>query len=284
VPRSRSEAAEFVIESIRSLGFNPDNSSRLMSMHRILTEDAGVIPPTHPRFKEALEADRDFLQLSFILEQQHAAASHPGLIALLRPLCQDATLPEHSAGGKTKGRDTQLELFAAALCQAAGFMPVDYVEPDVVCRVANNAVGVACKRIKNPERTVKNIRKARDQIVAAEMPGVIVVETTIALNPNNVPLLTPVPDEVLKPMYRAAMTRYVAEHLTGIYAALSRAPIGGIIFHDSILRFESDGNWGLTAMTFHLPLICDLDLMRLFEAFKSGYGSALPNVEDINES
>ena len=48
--RTRAENAEFVIEHIKALGFSPDSQSRLMKMHRAMTNPAEFIQPDDPRF------------------------------------------------------------------------------------------------------------------------------------------------------------------------------------------------------------------------------------------
>jgi hypothetical protein len=280
VPRTRQETASFVISSIRSLGFNPHPSSRLMTMHRILTEQSGVIEPNDPEFRVALEADRDMQYLEFVFEQAHSRLAHPGLMNLLKPLCKDAALPQ-DGGDNSKGRDTQLELFAGALCQRAEFNPVDYVEPDVTCDISGTEVGLACKRAKSEAAVEHLIRKARKQIIGTGRPGVIVMETTIALNPDNQPLLMPMSDNELQSLYMLGMQRFIDRHKIRIQQMMQQSPVIGVIFHDSILRFEVGDRWSVTAMTYDLPIIADINAMQLFEAFKRGYLAALPNVEHL---
>lgn len=256
-PRNRLETAEFVITTIRALGFDPHPSSRLMKMHKVLTEQSGVISPEHPEFRIALEADRDMVQLEFIFEQEHARDTHPGLVERLKPLCLDAVLPQGGAS-KSKGRDTQLELYAAALCQAADFNPVDYAEPDISCDVQGTIIGLACKRLKSEASADARIRQARDQIVRSRIPGVIVVETTIALNSGNAPMLAQLPDQELNQLYQLAMQRFVDRHIRNISQTTRHTLVIGIALHDSVIRFEADRTWSQTAMTFRVPTSADI--------------------------
>ena len=57
--RTRAENASFVIAAVRALGIEPHPQSRLMQMHRVLTEATKIIKPGDPDFEGALEAERD---------------------------------------------------------------------------------------------------------------------------------------------------------------------------------------------------------------------------------
>jgi hypothetical protein len=282
--RNFEETADFVINQIRALGHEPHPQSRLLEMQR-LVKNASEIPPNDRRFDRLREAYRDFQYLELVFEQEHAKLAHPGLVERLQPLCLDATLPQDGIkSNKSKGRDTQLELFAAALCQAGALHPVGYDETtDVTCDVDGVIVGIPCKRLKSVKRTVDRIKEARDQIIRSAQPGVIVVDTTIALNPLNGPLLTQMSDDALQPLYLLAMRKFLDEHIARIRLALRDAPVIGVIFHDSVLRFEPSGQWSVTALSYHLPLLCStLEQMRLYEAFRRRYLGALPNVENLD--
>jgi hypothetical protein len=128
--RTRAEIANFVIASLNALGIEPRPGSRLMRRQRVMIDAAGIISPDHPEFEIALEADRDMQLLEYVFEQDHARSGHPGLVRLLHKLTDDSALPQDDREQST-GRDTQFELFVAAICQAAGLIPVDYQEPDM---------------------------------------------------------------------------------------------------------------------------------------------------------
>ncbi len=67
-----------------------------MQMRRVLIEAAGIIPPDHPDFETALEADRDMQLLEYVFEQDHAKTGHPGLVRLLCKLIDDSVLPQNN--------------------------------------------------------------------------------------------------------------------------------------------------------------------------------------------
>jgi len=82
---------------------------------------------------------------------------------------------EHDAA-----RAAQFELFAAARCQAAGAVPV-LAEPDLVLQVGTKRLAIAAKRVLSLGRLEENVRKARRQIAAAGIDGIIALDLTVAL-------------------------------------------------------------------------------------------------------
>ncbi len=179
VRRTRSENAEFVIESIKALGFTLNSRSRLMRMHRVLTEADGIIPPDDPEYETALEAERDFQVLGFVFEQAAAHPTDAEFQRLVRNTIKDSLLP-HKDRGQSKGRDAQFELFVAAICQNAGLLPVARDEPDVTCHIDGVKFGIAAKRIKSLSNLEKHVRKAAEQIEKARFPGIIALDTALS--------------------------------------------------------------------------------------------------------
>lgn len=276
--RTRRDTAEFVIASLNALGINPHAESRLMRMRRVLMEAAGTIPPDHADFEVAIEAERDMQLLQYVFEQEHARSAHAGFQRLLRRLTDDAVLPQDNRNQST-GRDTQFELFVGAICQAAGFLPVEYPDPpDVACFVEDTAMGVEAKRIKSTTQVKKRIAKAAKQIKQSCMPGVIALDTSVALNPNNDRITAPMSDEHFSPLYHEAIRRFCDEHLR---QWISGGPVIGIVVHDHQVRFDTDGSWSLCSMTARFCTAQDGAGKRLFHSFVSPYVDALPNMVHI---
>jgi len=208
--RSRAENAKFVIASIKALGFSPEPQSRLMRMHRVLTRAGGSIPPEDPEFQTVLEAERDLQVLGFVFDQGEAHPTDVEFQRLVKKALKDSLL-QHQDRGQSKGRDAQFELFVAAICQNAGMLPVSREEPDVTCHVGGIKFGIAAKRIKNVNKLKKHIRKAADQIKKARLPGIIVIDTCVALNRDNERITRPIPDEQFALVYREVMNRFIAD-------------------------------------------------------------------------
>lgn len=66
--RNLKEQADFVIESIKGLGLNPNPSSRLMKMYKLLNSGIDYFKPDHPEFETLLESLRDFQIFEFIFD------------------------------------------------------------------------------------------------------------------------------------------------------------------------------------------------------------------------
>src|SRR6266852_6764371 len=114
--RTRAENAAFVIAAVRALGIEPRPESRLMQMHRILTEAPGIIQPDAPAFATALEAERDMQLLGFVFDQQNPHRDRSDFRSLVKRMLSDSVLPQDNRE-ESKGRNSQFELFVAAICQ-----------------------------------------------------------------------------------------------------------------------------------------------------------------------
>jgi hypothetical protein len=278
--RTRAETAGFVVESLSALGLKPNPGSRLMRMLRVLEDTSGTILPDHPDFETALEADRDMQLLQYVFEQDHAKSRHVGLVRLLRKLVDDSVLPQDDRE-ISRGRDTQFELFVAAICQAAGFIPVDYLEPDVTCNVQGVQIGIAAKRIKSEVQVKKRIKKAAEQIQASGHVGIIALDTSLGLNPNNNRITRPIPDEVFVPLYREAINQFLHRYNEQIRGWVRGRGVLGIIVHDHQVRFTIDTTWWLCSMTMRFCTAENEAAMRLFNSFELPYIDALPKMQHL---
>ncbi len=281
MPRKRREIAEFVIASLNAFGIEAHPQSRLMRMRSVLLDGAGFIPPDHPCFETALEAERDMQLLQYVFEQDHAKSRHAGFKRLLHKLTDDPVLPQDNRE-RSKGRDTQFELFIAAICQAAGFIPVEYPDPpDVTCCVEGITIGVEAKRIKSEAQVGKRIAKAAKQIYESGLPGIIALDTTVALNRNNDRITTPIPEEEFVPLYKDAINLFLRRYDERIRKWVSGKGVIGIIVHDHQVRFETDASWSLSSMTIRFHTAEDEAGKQLFNSFVCPYVNALPNIRHV---
>ncbi len=280
MPRTKIETAEFVIASLNDLGIEPHPSSRLMQMRNAL-DATGVIAPDHPDFETALEAQRDMQLLAFGLEQKHAKSGHAGFKQLLYKLTNDSVLPQQDRQ-QSRGRDTQFELFVGAICQAAGFFPVEYPDPpDVMCYLDGVTIGVEAKRIKSEGQVKKRIPKAAKQIHGSGIPGVIALDTCLALNPGNTRITTPIPDKIFARNHCTTINLFVRRHIKRIRSWVSGKGVIGIIVHDHQVRCEIDNSWSLSSMTMRLPLADAEHSKRLFNTFATSYVDVQPNMQHL---
>ena len=277
--RTRAETASFVIDAIREVGIEPHPQSRFMQMHRVLTEDTGIIQPDDPNFETALEAERDMPLLGFVFDQSTAHRDRSAFQGLVKRMLDDCVLPQDSRA-QSKGRDAQFELFIAAVCQSAGLVPVDYEEPDVTCTVEGVKFGIAAKRVKNVSNLKARVRKAAQQIKAARLPGIVALDACLALNRDNERVVTPISDEQFGRLYEQAFTRFVDDYHEKICHWVDDKGVRGVMFHDHQVRLEPNGQWGLSSMTYWLATAYnDKQAERESLSFRQNYRKGLPNLE-----
>jgi len=281
--RTRAENAAFVIAAVEALGLKLDPASRLMQMCRVLTEAKGTITPDGPSFPIALEAERDLQLLGFVFDQSNPHRARSDFKALVKRMLHDSVLPQNDRQ-ESEGRDSQFELFIAAICQSAGLIPVDYEEPDVTCTVQGIKFGIAAKRLKSITNLDKRVRKAAQQIERANQPGIVALDTCIALNRDNERITTPIPCERFGQLYSQAIRPFAHDKYQRICGWVAGKGVRGIVFHDHQVRFVSDGEWELASMTYWLPTTHeDGRASREYSCFRDGYLKGLPNLHDLGK-
>ncbi len=92
--RTRAEDASFVIAAVGGLGIEPHPQSRLMQMHRVLTEATRTIQPDDPGFETAREAVRDMTLLGFVFDQSNAHGDDLHFQSLIKHMLNDSVLPQ----------------------------------------------------------------------------------------------------------------------------------------------------------------------------------------------
>ena len=243
--RSRAENASYVIDQVRSLGLIPQPTSRLMQMRRVLNR--GHVPFDDPEFPAALEAERDLQHLGFIFDQMNAHLDRREFQALVKRLLKDSVLPQKDRQN-SPGRDTQFELYLAAICQNAGLLPVDYAEPDVTCTVEGTKFGIAAKRLKSLVQLRKHVRKAAQQIANTELPGVVALDLSLARNRQNLPIVSQIQSHLYVPVAHLAEQQFFDEHHQDIYRWVANAGVRAVLVFDFKVRLRPNQKWGLDGM------------------------------------
>lgn len=250
VKRSYRDGAEFVINSLDKLGITPHPESRLMRMYRILAapgDRSNIITPADTEFETALEGIRDLTQLEFVFDHLDLQSLGGVVIERLRKTIKDPVLPQDNTE-LSPGRDTQFELYVAALCSASNLQPVTFEEPDITCMANGVKFGIAAKRLKNATNLEHHARKAAKQIQDCGFPGIIAIDTTIALNRENNRITSKMSDRQCAAIHKEALRRFVHRHYLGILEWVRAKNVRGIVIHDHQVRF--DGDWILWGMTF----------------------------------
>ncbi|MEQ8854897.1 hypothetical protein [Gimesia sp.] len=276
--RTRSENAEFVINSIRELKIEPHPQSRLMKMHNVLTEANGIIPHEDLYFETALEAERDLQLLGFCFEQTNR---HPDFKKHVKRAIKDSVLPQEDRGN-SPGRDIQFELFIAAVCQNAELNPVRFEEPDITCTLNGRSIGIAAKRLKNDSNLKQHVKKAAKQISTAKLPGIIAIDTCLALNRDNERITKLMPDDLFGELYQKALMHFIQSNHRKLNNWIAGKPVLGFLFHDHQVRMISDVDWELSSMTVRLKTEHNTSQeSHQFQDFEAQYVTGLTNLVEI---
>lgn len=225
--RTCIEQANYVTAELQAVGLDRNELSRFSLLLRHFG-DGEMIQSDHPRFNEVLENERDRQTLTFIFDHIGNLKGSAEFNSLLRLLVKDSALPE-GAGKLSKGRDAQFHLLLAATCQNAGLQP-QLAEPDIVCKIDGKDFGVAAKRLKSLERLDERIDEGVDQLRRADMPGVIAIDVTIALNPENRRYIAAGEADRFMSLLEVAMYRFVHQRIDGFRRRLHGTRVRGLLF------------------------------------------------------
>jgi hypothetical protein len=280
-PRRRFELASFLIESIESAGVHVPTTSRLRRMYDALHSGKNTIAPDDSEYETALEAERDLQLLGFVFDQCPAKETSNAFRERLNKLINDSPLPQMDHE-KSHGRDAAFELYVGAVCRAAQLHPVEWGEPDVTCVLNGVKYAFEAKRLKNLKNMNDRVRKAVEQIDRSRLPGVIVLDLSLALNPAN-HRLRQMPDSIFWPDYKRNFDVTWSRYQPKVQQLLARANVLGVVAHDYHLRRQPEG-WQLTGITIRVPAENRTrEERRQFDAISVAYTYALPNQSDGSE-
>jgi hypothetical protein len=277
--RSRTENANYVIDQIRALGLVPDPSSRVMRMHRTLNR--GYVPSDDPDFLVALEAERDLQHLGFVFDQMHAHRDNPEFRALVKRALKDSVLPQQNRVN-SPGRDTQFELYLAAICQNAGLLPVDCEEPDVTCAVEGTRFGIAAKRLKTLSQLKEHVRKGARQIANVQLPGIIALDFSLAWNRDNLPIVSQIHSQFYVMLTHTRGNQLFDDHHQNMYRWVANSGVLGIVIFDFRVRLRPDRQWGLDGMMNWLPTTHDDERANHdYKVFYNSFMKGVPNLTNL---
>jgi hypothetical protein len=129
-----------------------------------------------------LHATVELAQLKTIIKAATAATERAIWDEQLRRLVSGMSIP--TPGSKhSPAHDFQFETYIAAVAELSGYK-VSFAEPDVVVRKGTRIFGIAAKRPRSKRRIEKNCRKAANQIRQSGLPGIVALDVSFALYPN----------------------------------------------------------------------------------------------------
>lgn len=278
--RSLSEAATYVLQQIEAYGVKVSASSRLASEFKAVCNNDGssrdYISKDDSRFETALEALRDFRQLEFFFDAIEPDREKDKYAPIISRILSDSVLPQHDARGNSRGRDAQAEAFAFAVCKNAGMNPL-FTEPDITCEIDGEKVGIAVKRIKTLSQSKRRLKEAARQIHNSTFPGIISMEVTLAVNPNNYSIVTNQSEEHVRRWWRNKLRTMVDGWDRTSWQTLADARVLGVLLHEHC-PVRLNGDYKARSMTYGISTATS-DGMPLWLQFRDRFIQGLPNLQ-----
>jgi len=273
--RSLSDAANYILGQFERFGIEIPDDSRIKSMYdSVCKKDGssrGLISEKDQNFDIAREALRDFRQLEFFFEQIANNEQQSNYASILNQIAKDSVLPQDDKQ-ESRGRNTQAEAFIFAVCRKAGMNPL-FEEPDVTCQLEDRKYGVSIKRIKNLSKIKTRLSKGMQQIHTSGLPGIISVEVTIAVNPENYSIVTNENEQRVRSWWTEKMRQTTNRELRDFISEEVR----GIFLHEHCpVCFE--GNYKLRSMTYGISTCESKERKAEWERLKNAFLSGLPNL------
>lgn len=149
-----------------------------------------------------------------------------------------------------------------------------FEEPDVTCQLKGKKYGVAVKRIKNLSKIKTRLVEGENQIHGSGLPGIIFVEVTIAMNPQNYSIVTNGDEQKVKEWWGLEMRRTTNSVLKDV----QNEEIRGIFLHGCCpVRFP-DGQYLLRGMTYGILTAKNYEQKNEWKQFKDTFVKGLPNL------
>jgi hypothetical protein len=208
----------------------------------------GRTDPNDAIWPIAYEGIRDIQVIEHSLRYLRQLIPSEELRPRLQRVVKDSVLSTQDIGSSSFGRDVQSELFVASVCARASMRP-KFAEPDVVCYVGKHTFGLAVKRPKGMQTFEDNFRKAVEQIEKSSRIGVIVMDMSLAFNPDNKPLIGSFTAEVREAKRWRAL-EFLDRWSEKMKAWVGTRQIRAFLIIEHIPTWlQSDGHWSLATLT-----------------------------------
>ncbi len=190
------------------------------------------------------------------------------------------------SGESTPGRDTQFELFLAAIAARAG-LTVDRfgsAGADWILTTRAGRWSIEAKRIKNFNKLEKHVRKGAKQIATSKVRGLIAVDISLATNPECSPLSGFVPDSDIIKAHKDRTNALGKKWQGPIAKWIGSASVGFVLLHESVI-IPAQGSraghepWGLTGLWSKVDVIAsDSSSRQHYDDLWHLFHVALPNL------
>lgn len=126
----------------------------------------------------------EFDQLATIVRAARASTQLPVWRERIQELFSGAAFPLEQGNHDSHARDAQFECLLAAVCELGGYA-IAFGEPDVQVTSSDASFGLAAKRPRRLANLRKHCRKASKQIRDSCGAGLVVLELSAALYPDD---------------------------------------------------------------------------------------------------
>ncbi len=151
-----------------------------------------------------------------------------------------------------------------------------FEEPDVICEIDEQKFGVAVKRLKTLSQMEKRLRKAAKQIQKSGSLGVISMEITLAVNSENVPIVTNQDENGVRDWWTREMGKRVDGISNRVWQKLRDTRVLGVFLHEHCPMCIG-GNYVLRSMNYGIET-SDGTAKILWQEFKNRCRSGFPNL------
>jgi hypothetical protein len=261
------------------------NANRLSTQCQLIVKRKSIVQKDDQNWRIYIQSLKDMQEYWFIIEILGERLLQPPFLDGFTRSLLDSTHPTDSREF-TPGRDTQFELYLAAIAARAG-LKVDRSGSegaDWVITAPSKRWSLEAKRIKNFNKLEKHIKKAAKQITTLQIGGLIAIDISLAANPNCSPLNTYVPDSEIIKANDERTRAFINEKMKPITDWIGSASVGFVLLHDFVITPDWDSGvrkepWGVIGLWNKVDLIAYNssnrqyydDLWHLFHA-------ALPNL------
>lgn len=284
INRTLLEKAERIMTLLkRSPELDPGMHGRLVQISRaVLRGDQSLIAPDRPDFPVVLQGIRDLSEINFILDVLGEKELVAQPLSVVREVFRsDHPLPSEAVG-ITPGRDRQLEYFVRAIMQRGGLRPIPRAsDADFEVKAANHSLVVEIKRLKSFDRLAERVRDAADQITATGLPGIVCIDISRAVGPDNSILVRPAQTDLRRAQV-LRMKHLLRERQHVLAEAIGDRHVVGLEFIDSLivqhgLRGDrATGEWSLEHLFDNVYWPLDAPRHSAAEAFFERFMFGLP--------
>lgn len=272
------------------LKINPTNRISKICQ-TVLNKKGQVSNPSDEGYAELVLSYKDLQELWAIVYILGDELHRPKFTGKLKLCLQDPLFPNES-DASALGRNTQFELYLAAIATRAGCVISSMGEnrPDWLVETVAFRWTIEAKRIRSWDQVQKRIEKGASQIAKSGIGGVIALDISAVCNPQYLPLDNYIPDQALEAAQKRRGEFLLNTGLRDRRRWTEGSPVGLLLVHDFIIQPAAknlagdERPWGLIAFWDQVHLVPEHSSAReKYEEFLRIFGPALPHFEEAVE-